>query len=361
MNFSILGIGSAVPPRSILQVDAAQLAASFGNAEPGRERALQAIYRQTRIRSRGSVLLEDPGDGGYRQSFFPPAATDASVPSTAMRMRRYADEASPLAARAASAAIANAKVDAEAVTHLVTCSCTGFSSPGFDLALVESLGLSRAVARTHVGFMGCHGAFNAMRVAAAFAAADPKAIVLVACVELCSLHFQYGTRADGVVANSIFADGAGAIVGRAGRREDEAWRLSAQISCVLPESADLMGWTIGDSGFEMTLSPRVPDRIATTLPRLLDELLAPRGLSVTDVASWAVHPGGPRVLAGVRDSLGLGSGPLRHSESVLADHGNMSSATILFILERLIRDGAARPCVAMAFGPGLTAELALFE
>jgi predicted naringenin-chalcone synthase len=361
MSLTILGIGSAVPSRSILQSDAARLAASFANAEPGRERTLEALYRQTRIRSRGSVLLEDSGDERYRQSFFPPAVGDAAGPSTARRMRRYAEEAPPLAARAAAAAIAGADIAAEAITHLVTCSCTGFSSPGFDLAIVESLGLSPAVARTHVGFMGCHGAFNAMRVAAAFAASDPDATVLVACVELCSLHFQYGTRADDVVANSIFADGAGAFVGRAVCRDDGAWRLSAQTSCVLPGSAELMGWTIGDSGFEMTLSSRVPDRIAATLPRLLDELLARRRLSIADVASWAVHPGGPRVLAGVRESLGLGPEPLECSERVLAEHGNMSSATILFILERLIREGAARPCVAMAFGPGLTAELALFE
>jgi predicted naringenin-chalcone synthase len=122
-----------------------------------------------------------------------------------------------------------------------------------------------------------------------------------------------------------------------------------------------MGWTIGDHGFSMTLSPRVPDRIASELCGVLESLLANRGLKVSDVASWAVHPGGPRVLATVREALGLGPAALACSEAVLAEHGNMSSATILFILERLVRDHAARPCVAMAFGPGLTAELALFE
>lgn len=361
MSLTILGIGSAVPSRAILQADAARLAATFANAEPGRERSLEALYRQTRIRSRGSVLLEDSGGERYRQYFFPPAGSGGSAPSTATRMRRYAEEAPILAREAAMRAVVGSAVAAETVTHLVTCSCTGFSSPGFDLALVESLGLSPSVARTHLGFMGCHAAFNAMRVAAAFAASDPKATVLAVSVELCSLHFQYGSRADDVVANSIFADGAGAFVGRRADRGGDAWRLAAQVSGVLPGSVELMGWTIGDSGFEMTLSSRVPERIAAALPQLLDDLLARRGLSVADVASWAVHPGGPRVLSGVREWLGLGPESLRCSESVLAEHGNMSSATILFILERLVREGAARPCVAMAFGPGLTAELALFE
>jgi predicted naringenin-chalcone synthase len=363
MSFAILGLGTATPSRSIAQVDAANLAASFANAEPGRERTLAAIYRQTRIQTRGSVLLEEPGDDQYRQTFFPPADMTLTGPSTATRMRRFSEESAPLAIEAARSGLERAGVAAEAVSHLVTCSCTGFASPGFDLALVESLGLSRSVARTHVGFMGCHGAFNAMKVAAAFAAADAGATVLAACVELCSLHFQYGARADDVVANAIFADGAAAVVGRT---VDDAvaaggWRLTAQASCILPASADLMGWTIGDHGFSMTLSPRVPDRIASELCGVLESLLANRGLKVSDVASWAVHPGGPRVLATVREALGLGPAALACSEAVLAEHGNMSSATILFILERLVRDHAARPCVAMAFGPGLTAELALFE
>jgi predicted naringenin-chalcone synthase len=211
--------------------------------------------------------------------------------------------------------------------------------------------------------MGCHGAFNALRVADAFATADPQAVVLVVCVELCSLHFQYGRRPDAVVANSIFADGAGAVVGvgpgHARAAEPERWRIIGQASRILPESADQMGWLIGDHGFEMSLSARVPDSIRRHIGSVVADGLAGAGLTPADVRSWAVHPGGPRVLTSVAEALTLASGALDASKHVLAAHGNMSSATILFIIERLMAARAATPCVALAFGPGLTAEMAV--
>jgi predicted naringenin-chalcone synthase len=211
--------------------------------------------------------------------------------------------------------------------------------------------------------MGCHGAFNALRVAEAFVAARPESVPLVVCVELCSLHFQYGPRSDVIVANSIFADGAAAVVGghpsRRGTTAAPVWQLERQWSSVLPESRDEMGWTIGDHGFEMNLSAAVPGTVARHLPATVAAGLAAAGLLPTDIGSWAVHPGGPRVLAAVEEALALPPAALAISREVLAEHGNMSSATILFILERLVRGDAAGTCVAMAFGPGLTAELAL--
>jgi len=365
MSLTILATGTATPERRIAQVDAARLAAGFANAAPGRERALAALYRQSRIQSRGSVLLEAPGADTFAQSFFPPATdADDPGPTTAARMARYAAEAGLLALVAARTALVDAAVAPAEVTHLVTCSCTGFANPGVDLELVHGLGLADGVARTHVGFMGCHGGFNALRVAAAFAA-DPAAVVLTVCVELCSLHLQYGARSDLVVANSLFADGAGAVLGvgtghrRAAR--DGAWRLVEQASRVLPDSGGQMGWLIGDHGFEMSLSPQVPHVIARDIGGLVAATLARRGLTIDAVGSWAVHPGGPRVLSSVEEAVGLPPAALAASREVLAAHGNMSSATILFILDRLLRSGAPAPCVAIAFGPGLTAEIALFD
>lgn len=373
MNFRILGIGTAAPPRRIAQQDAAVLAGTLVGSAARRERTLSAVYRQTRIAHRGSVLLEDPGDAAFAQSFFPPARdSDDAGPSTAARMDRYCREAPGLAATAVERALAASNVSPAEVTHLVTCSCTGFAAPGVDLALIETLGLPATVARTHVGFMGCHGAFNALRVASAFGSADPAAVVLVVCVELCSLHFQYGGEAEQIVANSIFADGAAAVVGRGlpGQPTDRHWTLIDQRSAVLTDSASQMGWTIGDHGFEMTLSAGVPGTIAAPLPALVDELLAPHSLSLSDVDHWAVHPGGPRVLSAVETALDLAPNHLATSRAVLSEHGNMSSGTILFILEQLFvgsysmancSTATASPetCVAMAFGPGLTAELAL--
>lgn len=364
MSLVMLGIGTAVPDQRIAQADAAGLAVTFANAVPGRERALAAIYRQSGIASRGSVLLEPAAEAAYSQHFFPPATSGERGPSTAARMARYAHEAGPLAARASTAALAGSGLDASAVTHLVTCSCTGFANPGVDLELMRDLGIAATVARTHVGFMGCHGAFNALRVANAFATADPAAVVLVACIELCSLHFQYGSHGDHVVANSLFADGAGAVVGVSACRAAATaggWRIVGQTSQVLADSDREMGWLIGDTGFEMTLSPRVPDIVAGHLRAAVDRAVAASGHAFGDVATWAVHPGGPRILSAVEGALGLSRETLAVSRAVLADHGNMSSATILFILDRLARSGAAGPCVAMAFGPGLTVEIAVLE
>lgn len=362
MSLAILGIGTATPRHQIAQADAAALATRFSHDTPP-ERTLAAIYRQTRIRSRGSVLLEDPQGEPFAQSFFPPASTaEPEGPGTAARMQRYAAEAGPLAIQAAERALAEAELTPSAVTHLVTCSCTGFSNPGVDIELMTRLGIRPTTSRTHVGFMGCHGGFNALRVADAFSCSVERCVPLIVCVELCSLHFQYGSRSDVIVANSIFADGAAAVTG-VGSRDSGAtgrWRVRRQWSRLLPESTEAMGWTIGDRGFEMNLSASVPTTIAEHLPALIDAALAEIGLDRGDIDGWAVHPGGPRILAGVEESLRLPSAALAASRDVLADHGNMSSGTIFFILERLLDDRAGR-CLAMAFGPGLTVELALFE
>ncbi|MFN9369380.1 MAG: type III polyketide synthase [Planctomycetia bacterium] len=364
MSLTLLGLGTAAPPRSIAQGDAARLAAGFNNAAPGRERTLSAIYRHTRIESRGSVLLEEHAREPFAQSFYPPACdADDAGPTTAARMTRYREASAPLEIAAARSAVDAAAVASAAITHLVTCSCTGFANPGLDLDVVAAVRLPAGVQRTHVGFMGCHGAFNALRVADAFATADPRAVALVVCVELCSLHFQYGHRPDSVVANSIFADGAGAVVGvgpgHARAAEPGKWRIIGQASQILPESADQMAWLIGDHGFEMSLAAQVPDTIRRHIGPVVDDGLARLGHTRADVRSWAVHPGGPRVLAGVAEALALAPESLAASHQVLAAHGNMSSATILFILQRLLAAGAPTPCVALAFGPGLTAEMAV--
>ena len=360
MSFTIRAIASATPPHRITQGDAASLAVSFGNVPPGRQRSLEAMYQQTRIRTRGSVLLETPDAAGAVQHFFPAASgSDDAGPTTAVRMERYAKEAGGLAVAAARGALALSGIDAGRVTHLVTCSCTGFANPGVDLQIVADVGLSPTVARTHIGFMGCHGAFNSLRVAGAFAA-DPRSVVVVVAVELCSLHFQYGQRGDFVVSNAIFADGAAALVATGGET-DGGWQVRRQWSSILPDSRDDMGWAIGDHGFQMTLSPRVAGVLEGGIRGLVEGALAAEGLGIADVGAWAVHPGGPRILDAIGVALDLPPEALLASQAVLADHGNMSSATILFILRDLLAHTTASRCFAMAFGPGLTAEFALLE
>jgi predicted naringenin-chalcone synthase len=275
-------------------------------------------------------------------------------------MRAYEAGAAPLAVAAARSALAESEAGPEQVAHLVTVSCTGFHAPGFDFALIRQLGLSPGVARTHLGFMGCHGALNGLRVARALALADPGSFVLLCAVELCSLHHACGWSMEKIIANSLFADGAAALVGRAGDRGGkQAWSLAASGSAVIPDSADAMTWSISDYGFEMTLSRRVPELIRQHLGRWLAWWLGRQGLTLDRVGSWAVHPGGPRILRACAETLGLADDQIADSWAVLEQCGNMSSPTILFILERLRQRRARLPCVALGFGPGMAVEAAL--
>lgn len=360
MTVSILGIGTALPARSIAQRDAESLARSISGTNGEHRRLFEALYRRSAVRRRASVLLE--GDVEPRQRFFPPAADpDDRGPGTGDRQHEYELHAGPLALRAAAGALVDAAIDGKSITHLVTASCTGFHAPGVDVHLIGALGLRPDVVRTHVGFMGCHGAINALRVARAFSVADPDARVLVCAVELCSLHFHYGAQADQIVANALFADGAAAVVVARSPRNVHTWSLEATASFLIPDSLDAMTWRIGNSGFEMTLSPRVPGLIESHLAGWLDSWLHSQGLARTDVASWAIHPGGPRIIDAVTASLDLDATAVAASREVLADHGNMSSPTVLFILARLRAQGRTPPCAALAFGPGLVVEAALLR
>jgi predicted naringenin-chalcone synthase len=356
MPVLINGIGTAVPAHRIAQIDAAAIARQYSCETPAHERVMQAVYEGTGVVTRHSVILQaSAGELATRQSFY----GDTS-PSTRDRMRVFEVEASALALAAAQRALADSQIAQDRVTHLITVSCSGFYAPGFDIALINQLPLARGVARTHVGFMGCHGAINGLRVAQAFATADPSACVLLCAVELCSLHHQYGWNAEQIVANSLFADGAGAVVALWENRPSAPLpQIVAAGSTLIAESEDAMSWRIGDHGFQMTLSARLPELIACNLRGWLDGWLSAHRLTVAAVGSWAIHPGGPRILAAVGESLGIDRKALDLSHAVLAEFGNMSSPTVLFILERLQKAKAPRPWVALGFGPGLAVEAVL--
>lgn len=358
----IAGLGTARPSQSIAQADAAELAKTFCAPTAQQARLLPTLYGRTGVQRRGSVVLERSDGVATAQSFFPPleGASDQG-PTTKQRMERYAQEAAPLAQEAASRALGEAGLRAAVITQLITVSCTGFVAPGIDLALIKGVGLAATVGRTHIGFMGCHGALNGLRVASALARAQPEACVLLCAVELCSLHFRYGWDPEKVVANALFADGAGAMVLASDAEASRgAWGVVASGSCLVPDSEEAMTWRIGDHGFEMTLSARVPAVIRAHLRSWLEPWLHQSGLTLREVRSWAIHPGGPRILDAVAAALDLPEDATALSAQVLAECGNMSSATMIVLLERLHQARAPRPCVALGFGPGLVAEAALF-
>ena len=208
--------------------------------------------------------------------------------------------------------------------------------------------------------MGCHGAINGLRVAGAICGADANSRVLLCATELCSLHYRMRWDDERMIGNVLFADGSAAFVGcSATMSSQRSYSLQATGSYLMPESADLMSWQIGNHGFEMQLSGKVPEAIGQYARPWLETWLASQGQSIRSIGSWAVHPGGPRILTAIEDAFELPADALDVSRGILKELGNMSSPTILFILERMAVEKMPRPCVAIAFGPGLTIEAAL--
>jgi prepilin-type processing-associated H-X9-DG protein len=369
----IEGIGTAVPAGTLRQDDAARIARETCAYSAREAKWSDRIYERVRVHERGCTLL-DGNDSAEDFTRFPVATgeTDGG-PGTGERLGWYTQPAAQLASESARAALVSASAAASEITHLVTASCTGFAAPGVDIALIESLGLNPGVSRTHIGFMGCHAALNALRVARAFVQADADARVLVSTVELCSLHFSYGRQPDRMLANALFADGSASAVignGASSTRSDveqgsrcpfNKCQIRASGSHVVPDSADAMTWHIGDHGFEMSLSPRLPDLVAEQIRPWLERWLAQSGLDLDAVGGWAIHPGGPRILEAVAGALNLPDNALDASFGVLASHGNMSSPTILFILDRLLASRSPLPCVCLGFGPGLAIEAMLVD
>jgi predicted naringenin-chalcone synthase len=401
----VTGLGTARPENSMTQDEAVELAQQICCRTDAERSLIRVLYRRSGVRQRYTVLpykiafdyMDQPIAAAAGQAALGEEAiavgngraaeqeNDARLleepepllpngPTTGQRMEFYRAGAPPLALRASAAALAAARCEPKTITHLVTVSCTGFFAPGIDVALIEGLGLPRTVERIHVGFMGCHGAINGLQAADAIVRARPESRVLLCAVELCSLHYCFEWEPSRAVGNAVFADGAAALVIEAGPATPTngadvsaiaggaapRWRIAATGSCLIPNSTEDMTWRIGDRGFEMYLSSSVPGVIKEHLKPWLEAWLAQQGVSIESVGSWAVHPGGPRILSAVEEALGLPRSATAMSREILATCGNMSSPTVLFIIERLQAAGAPRPCVALGFGPGLTAEAALF-
>ena len=352
----IMGIGTATPP-GMPQEISIRIAEELCCQTDEQRLWVKRIFSRCGVAHRGSVLAV--GGEATVRDFFRPRVTPADRgPTTEERMLRYAAEAPPLAQRAALAALNDGRIDPASITHVVGASCTGFVAPGLDVELIQRLGLRADVQRVQIGFMGCHAAFNALNVAGKIAKADRNARVLVCCVELCSLHFAYGFDAQQLVANALFADGAAAaVVGSAGDGAAVAWELADSATLLIPDSRDAMTWRIGDHGFVMTLGPQVPELIRAHLSDWVGPWLRKNGLAIGDIRSWAIHPGGPKVVRAAAEVLDLPEHATDASMRVLSEHGNMSSATVLFVMQELAK--MQGPCVALGFGPGLTAEAML--
>jgi predicted naringenin-chalcone synthase len=323
-------------------------------ADARHEKLFRRMVDRADIHHRYSVLAaaEDPSGASVdAHGFFRRGA----FPTTAARMQRYQAEALPLALTAVDRL--GLGPDTRHATHLIVTSCTGLYAPGLDLELAAALGIPPSVERTMVGFMGCYAAFNALKLARHIVRSDADARVLIVNLELCTLHLQETSDLEQVLSFLVFADGCAASWVTA---EPAGLALDRFRTVLLPDTADLITWQVGDQGFDMYLSGKVPGAIGNGLRPVAAEILD--GAEIGDIDLWAVHPGGRSVLDAAQNALELAPGALDASRQVLADFGNMSSATIMFVLEKLI--ATAKPGqrgAAMGFGPGLTAETMLFH
>ncbi|CDO36564.1 type III polyketide synthase [Novosphingobium sp. KN65.2] len=346
-------IGTANPPHGVH--DAFLRFATAGLPDDKTRKLFGRMVERSGIEQRFSFLepvtLPD-GTVTDRDDFY----GTGEWPSTARRMARYASDAPRLALAAIHAL--DPDIAAQGITHLIVASCTGFMAPGLDQVIVERAGLDPRIERTVVGFMGCYAAVNSLRLAHHIVRSTPQARVLVVTLELCSLHFQRTADLGKLLSMLLFGDGAAAALVTA---EAEGIALRDFRAATIGGTADAITWDIGDQGFDMHLGGEVPARITEALRRERDmpEGLL-RGQAPEEFSLWAVHAGGRTILDAVEQGLSLPEGSLAPSRAVLRDYGNMSSATLMFILahmlERREQGRPPQPGLAIAFGPGMAAE-----
>ena len=363
-----------VPDTVIEQHEVRDIFASQPDVGRLAQRIIGASFNGSGIDTRHTVIRElSPAAGTDDKMFFDRETGRLQSPGTAARNDLYTREASRLFVEVARSALdADPDIVAADVTHVITASCTGFHAPGPEYEIVRGLGLSDSVQRYHLGFMGCYASLPALRAASQFCAADPTAVVLVVSVELCTVHLRSSEDPDLIVANSLFADGAaaGIVTARDLATPVPAVRLDGFHTAIAAEGEKDMAWTIGDHGFEMILSTKVPQIIGETIIGAIRPLYAREGelAEAFDegrvgerVEHWAIHPGGRSILDRVQERLNLSDDQLFPARETLRENGNMSSATVLFVIKRILDDGArdGSRVAAMAFGPGLTAESAL--
>jgi alkylresorcinol/alkylpyrone synthase len=346
----IVGHGQALPPA----VDNATIWDDFFLAHYDANRTAERIWRTSGITTRHAVI--------------DPRVEDVTSWSTGARMRRFAIEAMPLGKSAVAAALSDGAVGAEDIGLFAVASCTGYATPGLDILLARDLGMPDDVQRLHIGHMGCYAALPGLGAVADYVTAHRKPAVLL-CIELTSLHVQPATDdVEQMVAHALFADAAAAVVLVPADDPGESAGSQAGLDVVDlvartdVGAVDQMTWDVTDLGFRMGLSPNVPDVLARHVRQVTVDLLSPHGLGIADVAGWAIHPGGRRIVDVVGERLELPPALTGPSYEVLRDVGNCSSATVLLVMQAVLAGGRLEPgdpMVAMAFGPGLTLYAAL--
>jgi predicted naringenin-chalcone synthase len=339
MSF-ISHIGTAVPKNKHLQSEILKFMLAKTNFSPTEQRMVKLMYGMSGIESRYSVL--DVFSHSEQEGFF---ETETKVQD---RLSIYDREAVMLA----QAAIKDAEIELSKVTHLITISCTGLSAPGLDIALVKALDLDPEIERTSVNFMGCYAAIHGLKMADAIAKSRADASVLVVSVELCTLHFQAENKLDFITSNLLFGDGAACVLVNS---KGTGLRIDSFYSKLFLEAENSMAWNISENGFLMKLATDVPDIVFQNINGFIATALAKLKSVDRDNFEWLIHPGGRKILEASAKALGLKTEALAASFGVLKAYGNMSSATLLFILKAVFHS-PKKHLLLTGFGPGITME-----
>ena len=367
MDSCISAIGIANPDNRIAQNDIYHFMVNAFGLDTSNASRLKSIYDHSGIDYRYSVIPDFGISDPSQYTFFEQTTNLEPFPGTQKRLKFYEKEAIAIAINA----VHNCLIGFEdgilqQITHLITVSCTGMHAPGIDIELVEKLLLNRDTERTCINFMGCYGAINALKVADYICRAEPNAKVLVVSVELCTLHFQKDNTLDNWVANSLFSDGAAAVlVENTANRLGKGTYLSLKnfYTEFVTEARDDMGWYVGNTGFEMKLTSRVSKQIKKHIKALTERFLQKVKVDAGQITAYAVHPGGRKILEAVEQALELPEESNAFAYQTLQEYGNMSSATILFVLQKMLaaQNLKGEKIMSFAFGPGLTVEGMILE
>ncbi|MEI6946149.1 type III polyketide synthase [Paraflavisolibacter sp. H34] len=350
----IVSIGTAVPAYCHRQTDILQFMQNVYAPGEAEKRKLRFLYQKSGIRQRYSVI-SDYSHIIHEWKFYPQTENLDPFPSLEQRMTVYNKQAPLLSVDAIRSCLDNVCHHHD-ITHLITVSCTGMSAPGLDLQVMELMELKKDIFRTSVNFMGCYAALHALKLADALCRSK-GARVLVVCTELCTLHFQREATMDNIASALLFGDGSAAVLVTHDEDAIPGLHLRNFYSEVVPKGKRDMAWELSSSGFLMTLSNYVPDLIEADFAPIVQRSLAQSGLEADSISHWCIHPGGKRILEAVELSMRLQPGRLQDCYEVLGDYGNMSSATILFVLKKMLHAKTGNQKVfGAAFGPGLTVE-----
>lgn len=366
---ALISIGTAVPEFKISQDKHLSILESANNLSREESLILKKIYSRSGIEFRHSVLNEFSAHDSAENKLFHPSGNFQPT-AVSQRMNIYEEHAAKLCKSASEKCFSKIPdLNKAEITHLITFSCTGMYAPGLDIQLVKMLGLEKSVERTCINFMGCYAAINALKAARHICRSEPDAIVMIAGVELCSLHYQRSNEANQMVANALFADGAatGIITARDLKPNSNAHTLLLQHFYAEFQQAagNEMVWRIGDTGFDLSLTPEVPSIVQENIKPLLDKLFDKSDSSKEAIDFYAIHPGGTKILEACEMALDISKEQNGISYDVLRNYGNMSSVTILFVLEQYLlkvsEEDSGKKILACAFGPGITMESMIVE